>query len=124
MNRYGRMAQSHWSRFLPRRYAQIEHPTEFFTRLGLEVEDAVTALTTQIAGSDRPQESYLAKVGRLRMSKLQAEESVLAEQVLLPAEPGSPMDEELVPPPLETEEDWIPVREDQSHRFWRETTAE
>ena len=38
------------------------------------------------AGQDVPGESYLAKVGRLRMARLDAEAQVLRELVLLPPE--------------------------------------
>ena len=34
MNRYGLMAQKHWVRWLPARYAQIEDPGSFFSELG------------------------------------------------------------------------------------------
>jgi hypothetical protein len=123
MNRYGSMAQSHWSRFLPTRYAQIEDPTTFFTRLGLEVEDAVTTQSALIADDDPAGEGYLDKLGRLRMARLQAEETVLAEKVLLPAEPGSAMDEDLEPDETTSAtEDWIPLHEDPSHPFWRAQT--
>lgn len=120
MNRYGRMAQSHWSRFLPTRYSQIEDPTRFFAELGAEVEDEVVTQASLIAGDDPVGEGYLDKLGRLRMAKLQAEEQVLAERVLLPAEPGSPLDEDAPPDPTTSaDEGWIPLREDPSHPFWQ-----
>lgn len=61
---------------------------------------------------------------RLHAEEWTDREKVLAERVLLPAEPGTPMDET----PNEPEElptgtlstDWIPVRENPNHRWWRD----
>jgi hypothetical protein len=37
MNRYERMAQKHWRRWLPTRYREIPDPSSFFTTLGQQV---------------------------------------------------------------------------------------
>ncbi len=94
MNRYGRTAMEHWRRFVPTRFAAIEDPETFFTELGDEVLEELETLADQIAGDDPGGETHLEKVGRLNMARLQAEEMVLPQQVLVPAEPGSPMDED------------------------------
>jgi len=87
MNRYGQLAQEHWRRWLPTRYAEIPDPVDFFSTLGQEAEDQVFDLRDQLAGPDLPGEGYLEKVGRLNMAQLQAEEAVLADLVYLPPEP-------------------------------------
>jgi hypothetical protein len=74
MNRYGLMAQQHWARWLPTRYATIER---------------IDALALTLAGDDQPGEGYLGKAGRLGQARRQAEEIVLAELVLLDPEPGT-----------------------------------
>lgn len=85
MNRYGWLAQRHWQEVDPARYATIPEPEDFFTTLGQEAESAVQELAGRLAGRDEPGEGYLAKVGRLNMARLQAEEQVLAEMVLIAA---------------------------------------
>jgi len=88
MNRYGQQAMSHWRRWLPRRFASIPEPETFFTDLGEQVESQVIETAQRLAGDDPPGEGYMSKLGRLNMARLQAEEIVLAEMVLLPAETG------------------------------------
>src|SRR6266566_2547166 len=93
MNQYATLARDHWKRFLPSRNSQIQDPDRFFTTLGQEVEQEIADLTETLAGEDPPEEDYLAKLGRINAAAQQAREKVLAERVLLPAEPGTEMDE-------------------------------
>jgi hypothetical protein len=90
MNRYGRQAQQHWASWRPYELSQIPDQEMFFSGLGLEVEVKIDHLAATLAGDDPSGESYLAKVGRLRMARFTAEEQVLREMVLLPPEPGHP----------------------------------
>jgi hypothetical protein len=85
MNRYGQLAKRHWQQVDPERYSTIPDPEDFFSTLGEEVENRVQELQDQLAGPDPPSESYLEKVGRLNMARLQAEEVVLSEMVLIPS---------------------------------------
>jgi hypothetical protein len=85
MNRYGQLALDHWRVHDPARYAAVADPGEFFSALGEQVETEVQTLTERLAGPDPAAETYLAKVGRLNMARLQAEEQVLAETALVPA---------------------------------------
>lgn len=87
MNEYATMAWRHWQTWLPKSFAQIEDPEEFFTRLGEEVETEIADLGLQLAGDDPPGETYMGKLSRLNMAQLQAREKVLAERVLLDPEP-------------------------------------
>src|SRR5450755_1461272 len=75
MNKYARLAMSHWQRTDPDRYAEIPEPKETFFQ---QLEDA-------IAGSDPPNEDYLTKVGRLNAARQAAQERVLAELILIPS---------------------------------------
>jgi hypothetical protein len=122
MNQYAAMAQTHWARFLPTRYSQINDPDSYFSILGQEVADEIDDLTQQLTENDAASEDYLSKVGRLNSARQQAREKVLAERVLLAAEPGSPMDEntEAQQPPSKLHTDWIPVTEDPNHPWWRD----
>ena len=86
MNRYGLMAQRHWERWLPSRYAAIEDPESFFTDLGSEVAERIDVLALRLAGDDQPGEGYLGKAGRLGQARHQAQEIILAEMVLLDPE--------------------------------------
>jgi hypothetical protein len=85
MNRYGRLAMRHWRKHDPERYARIQDPEDFFSTLGQQVESSIQELATHLAGPDPPEEGYLEKVGRLNMARLQAEEQVLSEMVLIPS---------------------------------------
>ena len=89
MNRYGLMAQNHWARWLPARYAQIEDPGSFFTDLGAQAAERIDSLALKLAGDDQPGEGYLGKAGRLGQARHQAEEIILAEMILLEPEPGA-----------------------------------
>src|SRR6185312_15125740 len=77
MNRYGLMAQQHWARWLPARYATIKNPDSFFSDLGNQASDQIDQLALQLAGDDQPGEGYLVKAGRLGQARRQAEEIVL-----------------------------------------------
>jgi hypothetical protein len=121
MNQYATMARDHWARWLPGRYAQIPDPDTFFASLGEEVAQQIGDLMMDLAGDDPPGEGYLAKVGRLNMARLQAEEMVLAERVLLAPEPAAHGDHETpdtqAPAPT-------PARVDRSHPLWDQVNAE
>lgn len=140
MNEYATRAAEHWRTFLPNRYRQISNPDQYFQRLGQEVETEIAELTEALAGDDPPGEDYLGKVGRLTAARQQAEEKVLAERVLLPAEPGTQMDETEPTsptspptrpssrsedtPPVGMRTDWIPTVEDPNNPFWRDNPPE
>jgi len=89
VNQYAQMARRHWARWLPGRYAAIENPQTFFTGLGDEAEQKITALAWELARDDPPGEGYLAKAGRLGEARHRAEQIVLTEMILLPPEPGA-----------------------------------
>lgn len=90
MNEYGRMAQRHWQRWLPQRYAAIENPDEYFAELGEEVSAEIGDRWAElrVTAESPPDEDFVKRVGRLNALKKQAEETVLAERVLLEPEPG------------------------------------
>jgi hypothetical protein len=92
MNRYGVMAQKHWMRWLPSRYAQIEDPDSFFSDLGIQTAERIDSLSMELAGDDQPGEGYLGKAGRLGQARHQAEEIVLADLILLEPESGADED--------------------------------
>jgi hypothetical protein len=81
MNRYGSRAQEYWQTYLPMRYAAIDDPVGYFTTLGEQMATQINTLSLSLAGDDPTGEGYLAKVGRLRMARLQAEEQVIRESL-------------------------------------------
>jgi hypothetical protein len=83
MNKYATLAMSHWKRTDPARYATIADPQTFFRELGEQAETQIQQLAATLAGPDQPGEEYLQKVGRLNMARLQAEEAILTELVLI-----------------------------------------
>jgi hypothetical protein len=82
MNKYGRLAQETWRMTAPSQYALIPDPEEWFRKLGEEAMRQVGELQYQIAGPDPEDETYLEKVGRLTISRMQAEEIVRAEMLM------------------------------------------
>jgi len=121
MNEYGQMAHDHWKRWLPQRYSQIEDPSNFFSTLGDQVSTRIADLTLDLAGEDPPGETFIAKLGRLNNAKQRAREIVLPELVLV--EPETPTTED-EPEPEQAAAEWIPLREDLSHPWWRQAMAE
>jgi len=93
MNHYGSMAQRHWARWLPGRFAMIENPNSFFSDLGNQASDRIAELAGRFAGDQPPGEGYLDRVGRLGQARRQAEEIVLHEMILLEPEPGADQDQ-------------------------------
>ena len=95
MNKYGRMAIRHWEKTDLDRFRRIpaSDREEFFTELGERAETEIQQLQDELAGPDPAGESYLEKVGRLNMARLQAEERVLAELILIPPPSSSEQDE-------------------------------
>lgn len=122
MNRYGQMAQAHWTRWLPERLAEMTEPDQvtFFTAMGSEVERQIQEMATAIAGPDRPGETYLQKLGRLREAQMTAESDILREQVLLAPESEADGD-----PKWPGDAPWQPlVREaDDPDPVWQEELA-
>jgi hypothetical protein len=100
MNRYGEMARRHWARWLPGRYAAIEDPQAFFSGLGTQAGERISALAGQLAGDDQPGEGYLGKAGRLGEARHRAEQIVLNEMILLEPEPGAGEDSPEDPGPV------------------------
>jgi hypothetical protein len=122
MNRYGAMAQSHWARWLPQRYATINDPDSYFSTLGLETARQIDELAADLAGDDQPGEGYLAKAARLTAARSQAEEIILPQQVLLTPEPEANEDPE--EPDLSPATEDRPLIVDRSHPLWAEVNAE
>jgi hypothetical protein len=117
MNQYGEQAMAHWQRWLPGRYDQIPNPRDFFTDLGQQVATQIAELSAELAGEDPPQEQYLEKVGRLNAARQRAEETILAEQILLPPEPGT-QDSDPPGSSSQPEDPWSPLLEDPSSPYW------
>jgi hypothetical protein len=62
--------------------------------LGSRTEDRIDRLSAELADDDRPGEGYLGKAGRLGEARHRAEQIVLAQDVLLPPEPGTDDEED------------------------------
>jgi hypothetical protein len=81
MNQYAAQARRHWQTHLPERYRQIEDPDKYFTEMGEQIAQQIQDTARAIAGPDPEQETYLAKVGRLNMARLTAEDQTLREML-------------------------------------------
>lgn len=79
MNQYGRRTQQHWQQHLPTQYSQIADPEQFFETLGETIAQQIDALAEDLAGPDPADETYMQKLGRLNMARLNAEDQVMRE---------------------------------------------
>jgi hypothetical protein len=118
MNRYGATVMRHWSRFLPRAYAEIRNPGAFFAILGEQIAWQIDELANELAGDDPPGEGYLAKVRRLTAARRQAEDTVMHDYGMLTPEDDGDEDDE---PPVTGER---PMVVDHHHPSWPEVNAE
>jgi hypothetical protein len=123
MNRYGVIAQRHWARWLPRRYAAIGDPGSFFAALGEEVARQIDDLTDELVGEIRQSDSYLAHVGRLFAARAIAEELVLPERVLPDPEQAEDEDQDDQKDAKRKREE-RPMVVDRDHPSWAEVNAE
>ena len=127
VNKYGARAKVHWTRWLPKRTAQLEDPDAYFTSLGEQVAEAVQA--TEDAFAD--QHAYalaeaddMTRVGMRNNFRMQAEEIHLAEMVLLWPEPEA---DPVIYPDVESEIEavmrehctWERMPLDREHDLWR-----
>jgi len=112
------LAERHWRTFLPDRYSEIENPAAFFAEMGRELHAEILERAEEIVRSRGSTGEWVRNLGQREEARRTAESEVLREKVLLPAEPGSPMDEE-VPEPEEVlgrgSTDWMPMSEHRSH---------
>lgn len=87
MNSYGRQAREMWQQLAPRAYAEIPDPNHHFSMIGEQAANRIASLSVELAGPDKPGESYWGKVARLETAKRQAEEIVRDELLMPPSEP-------------------------------------
>ena len=82
MNRYGRRLMRQMQQTDPTRFASLPDPDQHFTMLGEQLAVEIEQLAQSLAGPDRPGETYLEKVGRLNMARLNAESDLTAEAMI------------------------------------------
>ena len=112
MNKYGKMARTHWEATAPSRVAELSNPESFFESMGLEIQAQVTNLAPMLAGSDRQGETFLQKVARLTAARRQAEEVVMSQLAWI-TEPSLPLDQ--------AREEWEQTRpSDENLILWAE----
>lgn len=87
---YEARAQAHWQAYRPQEYAQIPEAerTEFFSRLGEEIQERVTLRAQELADQEEPEEpiGFQARFALLNTLRLEAEKEVLAEMLPVPAQ--------------------------------------
>lgn len=93
-NHYGTLARDHMARWLPRRFAAIPDPDRYFQLLGERIEAEIATLQQQVLESLPANGPWIERAGQARMSRLMAEDQVLAELVYLtpetdPTEPST-----------------------------------
>lgn len=87
MNRLAVMAETHWKKYLPKAYAEMEDPTAFFETLATDAQAEIDArmdampMVQPTAGTE-----YSETLAEMTTARSLAESEVLREMVLLPPE--------------------------------------
>lgn len=81
MNKYGLIAQEHWKKNAPSRYATLDDPATFFRTLGESAATQVDQIAATLERQLDPNLPYLERVGQMNSIRMQAEESVLHDLV-------------------------------------------
>ena len=81
MNKYGLIAQEHWKKHAPSRYATLTDPTTHFQTLGESAATQIDQIATTLERQLDPNLPYLERVGQMNAIRLQAEEAVLSDLV-------------------------------------------
>ena len=82
MNRYGQQAMQHWQDTMPDQVRELTDPEVFFAQLGEDLEQAIEDLERKLAGTPPPQETYMQRVQRLTMARVEAESQILRGMLL------------------------------------------
>jgi len=81
MNKYGLIAQEHWKKFAPTRYATLTNPDEYFQGVGESAASQIDQIASSLERQLDPALPYLERVGQMNAIRLQAEETVLGDLV-------------------------------------------
>lgn len=81
MNKYGLIAQEHWKKFAPTRYATLMKPDEYFQSVGESAASQIDQIASSLERQLDPNLPYLERVGQMNSIRLQAEEAVLNDLV-------------------------------------------
>ena len=91
MNRYGAMAKSHWQEWMPGRYRRLEDPDRYFEQLGEWAQIEIEALVTAMLATEPADLTEQQKPGWRAMARLNAEDQIIRELILISPEPDSPV---------------------------------
>lgn len=81
MNKYGLIAQEHWKKHAPNRYATLTDPASHFQSLGESAATQIDQIAATLEAQLDPDLPYLERVGQMNAIRLQAEEAVLNDLV-------------------------------------------
>ena len=94
LNPYGARARAYWRTHLPEEYQQIPERdrTDFFARLGEEIEASARQRTEELADQEEPETAigFQARYALLSTLRHTAEQQVLAEMLPAPQEKQDP----------------------------------
>lgn len=82
MNRYGAQLMTHWKRERQPEFAELTDPEAYFSQMGEDIAEEIERLHRTLAGKGPQGEGYLARVGRLRTARSEAESTVLRTYLL------------------------------------------
>ena len=130
MNKYGLMAQDHWRRHAPSRFAALEDPEQYFEELGETAAAQIEQVTLTLERSLPVDLEYLDRVAQLQAIRKQAEEAVLSDLVYSVEPEASSLADELetmlsaLPSPSMIEDQLQTIREGAAEEAEREGFSE
>lgn len=86
MSNFEMTARHNWQTLAPTALSQMENPDQFFQTRAQEAQEMFDTILPVLEGPDETGETYLEKVGRLNVARMQAEETVRRELLTPPEE--------------------------------------
>lgn len=111
MNHYGAIAEDHWKKHLPSRYAALEDPETFFNSLGNQIQEMVQNLEDSRRSLEQPELNtmeHLERIGRLKAIRKSAEEQAFADLIWPEGSTGEQTSEDSTDP-----RDWTQAKRDE-----------
>ena len=86
LTQLARIAWEEWEEYAPTAFGMIKDPKTFFSSLGERAQEEETRLAAAMQGPDKPEESTIAKAGRIQQAQNAAREQVIVGMCRPPAD--------------------------------------
>lgn len=86
LSQLAQIAWEAWQEYAPTAFGMLRDPRTFFSRLGERAQEQESQLAAAMQGPDKPEESTMAKAGRIQQATNAAREQVIVEMCRPPAD--------------------------------------